>query len=239
MTTDATQSIPHLTPDRLMGDLVREDYARAAVFRRHRLDFCCGGGSSLAEACEKRGADVGQVLAELAADDARRRGASGEGAPVPLSPRALVDHIEQVHHAWVRETLPVLLHFTGRVAAVHGETWPYLKAVAEHTKTLAAEMESHMLDEEGTLFPRIRGMAPGASPLTSEDLLELENEHAAAGALMGEIRDLTSSFTPPDHACATWRAAYAKLEEFEADLHRHVHLENNVLFPAVTGAGAA
>lgn len=241
MQTDAQTPVPHPTPDTLVADLVREDYGRAAVFRGHRLDFCCGGGIPLREACEKRGADLEQVLADLAAHDTRRAETPAERASAPTSPAALVDHIEAVHHAWVRENLPVLLHFTKRVAAVHGAHWPALTAIAEHTQTLAVEMESHMMDEEETLFPRIRaaaGGSEGGALFSRDELRELEDEHTEAGALMEKIRDLTADFTPPDHACATWRAAYAKLEEFEVDLHRHVHLENNVLFPAVTLGGA-
>jgi regulator of cell morphogenesis and NO signaling len=218
---------------RPVGEIVAEDYGRAAVLRRFGIDFCCGGGKVLSEACERRGVDPAVVVKALAVHDAR---ATGEVDPVPTDPALLVDHIERVHHAWVRESLPALLHFTARVAKVHGDGWPELRTVADRTHALAIEIEDHMVDEEENLFPRVRAAAvSGSDPLrlTAEDLAHLEHEHDQAGALVREIRELTGDFTPPETACATWRAAYAKLEEFEADLHRHVHLENNVLFPAL------
>ena len=232
--------VPATSPllQRPVGDVVAEDYGRAAVLRRFGIDFCCGGGRPLAEACERRGVDPSEVVAAVAAHDAR---SSGPADTPPTDPAALVDHIEAVHHAWVRETLPVLLHFTARVAKVHGDGWPELRTVAERTHELAVEMEDHMIAEESNLFPQVRaalgsGGAGASSPLPDAAFVELEAEHEHAGSLMQEIRELTSDFTPPDPACATWKAAYAKLEEFEADLHRHVHLENNVLFPAIRPA---
>jgi regulator of cell morphogenesis and NO signaling len=219
--------------ERPVGQIVADDYGRAAVLRRFGIDFCCGGGKALSEACERRGVDPALVVAALSAHDAR---AAGAVDPVPTDPALLVDHIERVHHAWVRESLPALLHFTSRVAKVHGDGWPHLRTIADHANALAVEMEDHMLDEEENLFPRVRAAAePGSEPfrLSAEELAHLEEEHEQAGTLIREIRELTGDFTPPETACATWRAAYAKLEEFESDLHRHVHLENNVLFPAL------
>jgi len=261
--------VPSASPllQRSVGEVVAEDYGRAAVLRRFGIDFCCGGGRPLGEACAARHADPEEVTAALAAHDARSTRA---GDAAPADPADLVDHIERVHHAWVRENLPALLHFTSRVAKVHGDGWPELRTIAERTHELAVEMEDHMVDEEENLFPLIRSAhrdggrgtdtdtaaalsaaalpaaalpapalpAPAlpAPALPATAFVELEAEHEHAGALMRELRELTSGFTPPESACATWKAAYAKLEEFEADLHRHVHLENNVLFPAVRGS---
>jgi len=228
---------------RPVGEIVAEAYGRAAVLRSFGIDFCCGGGRPLDEASARRGVDLAEVEAALLAHDARQ---SATPDPAPREPAALVDHIEAVHHRWVRENLPILKHFTSRVAQVHGAVWSELSIIASHTEALAREMESHMLDEEENLFPRVRlaARAQGGNgetlhfpelDFTDLDLIELEVEHEDAGALMAEIRALTKNFTPPESACATWRAAYAKLEEFETDLHRHVHLENNVLFPMLRG----
>jgi regulator of cell morphogenesis and NO signaling len=221
---------------RPVGEIVAEDYGRAAVLRTYGIDFCCGGGRSLDEACARRKADPAEVEAAIRAHDARRTAGTDTA---PTDPGALVDHIERVHHAWVRENLPALVHFTSRVAKVHGAGWSELSVIADRTAELAREMEDHMRDEEENLFPRVRAASTAragdgeALRFTDADLEELEAEHEHAGSLMEELRELSGGFTPPEGACATWRAAYAKLEEFEADLHRHVHLENNVLFPAL------
>ncbi|TVP42292.1 MAG: iron-sulfur cluster repair di-iron protein [Gemmatimonadales bacterium] len=231
---------------RPVGEIVAEDYGRAAVLRSYGIDFCCGGGRPLDEACTRRNADPVEVEAAIRAHDARK---TAEVDPAPANPGELVDHIERVHHAWVRENLPALRHFTTRVAKVHGAGWTELSLIAERTEELAREMEDHMRDEEENLFPQVRAASAfgasgdrasgdrasggGANPFTDADFAELEAEHEHAGSLMAELRALSGDFTPPDGACATWRAAYAKLEEFEADLHRHVHLENNLLFPAL------
>jgi regulator of cell morphogenesis and NO signaling len=229
---------------RPVGEIVAEDYGRAAVLRTFGIDFCCGGGRPLDEACARRKADPVEVEAAIRAHDARRAGGVDTA---PTDPGALVDHIERVHHAWVRENLPALRHFTTRVAKVHGAGWTELALIAERTEELAREMEDHMRDEEENLFPRVRAASGTAahgddgepSRFTDEDLAELEAEHEHAGALMAELRTLSGDFTPPESACATWRAAYAKLEEFETDLQRHVHLENNVLFHILRNPGAS
>ncbi|CAN5787044.1 iron-sulfur cluster repair di-iron protein [soil metagenome] len=215
---------------RPVGEIVAEDYGRAAVLRSYGIDFCCGGGRPLDEACARRNADPLEVAAAIRAHDARKTAGVD---PAPTDPGELVDYIERVHHAWVRQNLPALRHFTTRVAKVHGAGWSELPVIAERTEELAREMEDHMRDEEENLFPRVREVSGSSAPpprFSGADLAELEAEHEHAGRLMAELRALSGDFTPPEGACATWRAAYAKLEEFEADLQRHVHLENNVLF---------
>jgi regulator of cell morphogenesis and NO signaling len=228
---------------RPVGEIVAEDYGRAAVLRRHGIGFCCGGGTPLADACTRKGIPLATVEAEIAAHDARMS-TLGEDAPVqdsPSDPAVLVDHIESVHHAWVRENLAPLLHFTGRVAKVHGDGWPELHEVADRTRHFAQTLTTHMDEEETHLFPAIReggaGLAQGGADIAT--LSVLEEEHEVARSLLSELRELTSDFTPPPHACATWRAAYAKLMEFELDLDRHLHLENNVLFPQLRARAAA
>jgi regulator of cell morphogenesis and NO signaling len=221
-----------------VGEVVAEDYRLGAVFKRFGIDFCCGGGLEVAEACARRGVDLEELTAAIQA--ARSVGAEStlpdtRGWP----PAFLADYIENVHHRYCRETLPVLREFTGKVARVHGTDRPALVEVDRILNALADEMEAHMVSEEEELFPAIRSLDDGAEgddPGLSDELLaRMEDEHETAGGLMAEIRELTQGFRAPASACATWRAAFAKLEEFEADLHRHVHLENNVLFPAVRG----
>lgn len=225
--------------DRTVGDLVSEDYRRASVFKQFGLDFCCGGGRPLRDACARQQVDLDAVIDALLAADAR-----ASRAPEPAErwePARLADHIEREHHGYVRETLPVLKAFTGKVARVHGRAHPELVEIAAIVDEIAAEMEAHMVVEEQAAFPRIRALAGasgdgGPSPQELADLALLittmESEHDRVGELMRRIRVLSADFAPPEYACATYRAAFVKLEEFEGDLHRHVHLENNVLFPA-------
>jgi regulator of cell morphogenesis and NO signaling len=215
---------------RPVGEVVADDYRRGAVFKQFGIDFCCGGGRTVEEACARKGVDIEALEAALETSDLPR-GEDRMPDPRDWDPAFLADYIVQVHHTYCRESLPVLRAFAGKVARVHGPHTPELVSVDRTVRALSEEMEAHMAAEEGEVFPAIK-KGEGASAA----LEQMEEEHEASGGLMAEIRELTSDFTPPAGACATWRAMYAKLEEFEADLHRHVHLENNVLFPAVRGA---
>ncbi|MEZ4585402.1 MAG: iron-sulfur cluster repair di-iron protein [Gemmatimonadales bacterium] len=217
---------------RTVGELVAEDYARASVFAQYGIDFCCGGDRLLARACEEAGVppeSVLQALTELG------RSASSHPGPRLWTLARLVAHIEQEHHGYVRRTLPRLRQWTETIARVHGPRHPELAEIEQLVKELEGELESHMRDEETRLFPQIAvredpgereaGTIPGA-------LVEaLEDDHEHAGELARRIRRLANDFVPPVDACATYTATYALLEEFETDLHRHVHLENNILFP--------
>ena len=228
--------------DRTVGDVVAEDYGRAAVFRSFGIDFCCGGGRTVGAACDEAGVAYEAVARALS-------GASGAGEPGVPDPTSweldlLAGYITGVHHGYVRATLPLLREFTSKVARVHGDRHPELQQIRELIGDLSVEMERHMAEEEEVLFPRIAALKSGAGPADAgrgvrAAVSPLEDDHARAGDLMLRIRRLSGGFTPPPDACTTYRAAFAKLEEFEADLHRHVHLENNVLFPRAAAAEAA
>lgn len=215
---------------RTVGEVVAEDYARGAIFKRHGIDFCCGGGITVADACRRRGVEAEALERELRAP-VREAGTWADPGAWDLD--LLVDHIEKLHHRYVRRTLPVLRQFTTKLARVHGEAHPSLVEVRERVEELASELQSHMADEEERVFPRLVALqaGPPADAGLDDAVQALEDDHARAGAAMARLRELTEGFTAPAGACATWRAAFALLEEFEADLHRHVHLENNVLFP--------
>lgn len=216
-----------------VGDLVAEDYRRAAVLKRFDIDFCCGGARLLADVCQERGLDVAEVARAL--EEADGRGAGPSARVTSWAPGFLADYIVHEHHAYVRESLPVLRAFTQKVARVHGARRPELPEIARLVEEVAREMEEHMAEEEALVFPRIKALAAGeaaeAEPPLRALIDEMEGEHDRAGELMRQIRRLSDGFRPPPDACNTYRAAFAKLEEFEDDLHRHVHLENNVLFP--------
>lgn len=213
--------------ERRVGELVAEDFRRAGVFSRYGIDFCCGGGISLTEACRRLGLDPQEVARELTAAERSSTQPTAHRFNT-WSPAFLADYIVNEHHTFVRENLPVLLAFTQKVARVHGADRPALVVVAGLVEELAREMEAHMASEEEVVFPRIK--SGEGEPL--ESLIEqMEDEHDHAGEIMRQIRQVTDDYALPEGACNTYRASFAKLEEFEADLHIHVHLENNVLFP--------
>jgi len=224
-----TTGLPDIA-GRTVGELVAEDFRRAPVFKRFGIDFCCGGGGPLGAVCEKKGLNVEEVAAALA--DAPAAGAGRDDLRVASwSPAFLADYIVNQHHSYVRSQTPALLAFTEKVARVHGPARPELVDIAALFAEVAEELFSHMSDEETQVFPRIRDGAPAAE--LAGAIERLEAEHERAGALMAEIRRLADDFRLPAGACATYRAAFVNLEAFEDDLHRHVHLENNVLFPKV------
>jgi regulator of cell morphogenesis and NO signaling len=157
------------------------------------------------------------------------------------APQTLISYIVENHHAYVREALPVLLRHTQKVADVHGQRHPELIHVARLIVRVAAEMTEHMAKEEQVLFPFIAELAAAsgagrAAPQAPFGTVEnpirmMEHEHRFVGDAMAEIRALTDGYTPPDNACTTYRVCFQELQAFEADLHAHVHLENNILFP--------
>lgn len=227
--------------ERTVGDVVKEDYSSAVVFKRFGIDFCCGGGRSIETACAKAGVEYEELERALRAAAGSR---NGEPDPTGWELDFLSDYIVNQHHSYVRENLPVLEQFTAKLARVHGERHPELKDIAALVTALSAEMEQHMFKEERILFPYIavlvkakkEGGNPGHPPFGTvrNPIRAMEHEHDHAGALMKQIRELSGDYVPPEDACTTYRVAYAKLEEFEQDLHRHVHLENNILFPGAT-----
>lgn len=219
-------------------DIVAEDFRAAAVFQRHQIDFCCGGARPIADACREKGLDAGAVIAEVEAATA----APGE---VPRYNQwdldFLANYIVTNHHGYVRRAIETIGAHARKVASVHGERHPETIKVAELFEAVADDMTQHMFKEERMLFPYVVRLAEAernGSPAPvapfgtiANPIRMMESEHQAAGDLMGSIRKLTSDFTPPEDACTTYKVTYKELEEFEADLHRHVHLENNVLFP--------
>ncbi len=230
----------HTDPNTTLGEIVTADHRTAAVFDRFGMDFCCGGRRTLQEACEEQAVDVRALLSAL---DALPDGAGADKpgfAQMPLD--QLIDHIVSRHHAYVRSAIPVLLAHSAKIAAVHGEKSPELRGVADHVAAVAAGMTQHMYKEEEILFPYIRSLvqteragrraAPSPFGTIYNPIRMMEAEHQEAGEELRLIREATAGYTLPDFACATYRACFSELEAFERDLHRHVHLENNILFPA-------
>jgi regulator of cell morphogenesis and NO signaling len=228
-----------LTGGKTIRDYVTGDFRTAAVFEKYGLDFCCGGGVALSEACRKSGIDPSRIEKELA--EAVSVPPDPTRDPAAWSTGELVQHIVSVHHGFVRSVLPVLQHHAGKVARVHGSNHPETVEIAALVDRIAGEMMSHMHKEEMILFPYLTTLAQSrdnkdaapAAPFGSvrNPIGMMEAEHQSAGDEMSEIRRLSNGYTPPADACTTFQVLYQELAQFEADLHRHVHLENNILFP--------
>lgn len=214
-----------------MGAIVAADYRRARVMKQFGIEFCCGGGIPLEEACRRQNVDVEEVLTALGGLERGSEGLTTQAAS--WSNELLIHYIVETHHGYVRQAIGPLRHFTSKVARVHGNAVPALHEIASTFETMATEMEEHMAYEEDVLFPAIKT----DEALASELVVRAEEEHVAVGDAMKKIRELADDFTPPDWACATYRASFTLLEEFEEDLHTHVHLENNVLFARLMAAG--
>lgn len=217
---------PSVDPQRTLGELVAERPARARVLERAGLDYCCHGDRTLAVAAEQAGADVAQLSRDLAGV-----AATTEAAVDALAPAELATHIEATHHAYLHEELPLLDALAAKVANVHGQRHPELAEVAELVSTLRAELEPHLAKEEVVIFP-----AAGESersPVVRTVVAELRAEHEVAGELLGRLRRAARGYEVPADGCASYRSLYERLPAMEADTFRHIHLENNVLFPAM------
>ena len=222
-----------------IGELVTKDFRRAEVFKKFGLDFCCGGKKTLNKACSEKGLDVVQIEKELKALE--------NGPKIPAQDFTswdigfLTDYIIQTHHKYVHTALPILFEYTQKVAKVHGERNPELVIIANDFLTVLDELNRHMLKEENILFPYIKKLAVAKNTNTAMEtpafgsienpIRMMEMEHTDVGELMENIKKLSNNFTPPSNACNTYRVSFAKLKEFEDDLHQHIHLENNILFP--------
>jgi regulator of cell morphogenesis and NO signaling len=229
-----------ITVETTVGEIVRSAPARSRIFESLGIDYCCGGKKPLADACRAKNLDAATVVAMLAALDAGPSAAASSD-PAALSLSALCDHIEQIHHGYLREELPRLDFMTRKVAAVHGDHEPRLREVREVFESFNAAMSAHTQEEEEKIFPAIRQLesagGAGAAPLKGA-LDKLESEHDRAGAALSRFRELTDNYSPPEWACNTFRALYDGLANLEQETHQHVHKENNVLFPRALASGA-
>ena len=232
-----------ITPETTIGALVAARPLLARVFSALGIDYCCGGKQTLAAACSRQGLDVATTIALLDAALATLTAGPAEVDAAAMGLGDLADHIESTHHAYLKTELPRLVEMADRVGAKHGWRDARLPEVATAVSLLAAEMIAHMQKEEFILFPAVRAIEAGAEAgICGGDLTgpirQMEAEHESAGQLTARLRALTDGFTPDAEACNTHRALLAGLAEFESDLHRHVHKENNVLFPRALALAA-
>ena len=222
-----------------LKDIVTQDFHAAAIFEKYALDFCCRGGKTIDEACGERGIEVASVLDELETIKSK-----SEGSSIPFSDwgvDVLINYIVNTHHAFVSRMIPVLLAHTQKIASVHGARHPEVIKIADHFDTVAGDLQQHMQKEEVVLFPFIKQLAQAKKAgqcrvrppfgTVRNPIRMMEAEHQAAGDEMSSIRSLSNGYIVPDDACTTYRVTYHELRDFELDLHQHVHLENNILFP--------
>jgi regulator of cell morphogenesis and NO signaling len=207
--------------DRSIGEIAATLPGATAVFRRHKLDFCCGGSVSLAEAAASRAAPLPAIESALAAL------APAAAAP-PQETAALIALIEERYHATHRRELPELIALARRVERVHADHPAAPAGLAALLATMEDEMLDHMAKEERILFPMMRG---GGHPMIRQPIAMMRHDHNGHAAHLREIERLTQGATPPAGACNSWRALYAGVRKFTDDLTEHVHLENTVLFP--------
>jgi len=211
-----------LSADQPIGQIAVQLPGATAVFRRLKLDFCCGGQISLKQAATDKGLDAQSVLAELAALQRT------DALPALTEPGALIDHILTRYHEVHRAQLPELIRMARRVEAVHRDAALVPTGLAELLEGMEQELLSHMEKEEAILFPALKA---GSHVVVTGPINVLRMEHTEHGALLDQVLALTQDATPPQGACNTWRALYAGIAQFNDDLINHIHLENNVLFP--------
>lgn len=217
----------------LLGELVTEDFRIAEVFKHAGIDFCCGGKKTLEQACMEKNIDLKSIEQEIRAI---------EKAPVLSNvnfknwePGFLADYIMNTHHKYVLKTLPDLVFYTKKIASVHGQHHPELIEVAKLFEEISKELQQHLQKEEEVLFPAIKSAVQNSTAelqsVISSEISRMSSEHEFAGGAMDKINEITAGYTIPQDGCNSYQVAFRMLRQFEDDLHIHVHLENNILYP--------
>lgn len=227
------------TTTQTVRDIATENPAAVRVFEKYGIDYCCGGRVPLAEACATKGLKVDDVVASLEAVAAPLQPGEKDWTTVSLA--SLSAHIVSTHHAYVTREIPRLNELAAKVVNRHGDTREELAVIQAKLAELGEELIAHQGKEEVVLFPYIGKLeqfaaGTGAMPRNcfgsiTHPIAMMTQDHDLAGSLVASIRNLSNDYTPPASACPTFRAFYAGLLEFEQDLHQHIHLENNILFP--------
>lgn len=222
-----------------VGEIVRLDFRAADVFSSFGIDFCCGGKISVAEACANSKTDESIVV--IALENMQNLKGSAVHDFDSWNIGFLTDYIQNTHHQYVSKAIPQILPLAQKVADVHGEHHAEVIQINELFQDIAEELLQHMQKEEQILFPYIKKLLVEESAGKCSDpscfgtvmgpISVMEQEHENAGVILKELYRLSDGYTPPEDACNTFRVLYGKLKEFEDDLHRHIHLENNILFP--------
>lgn len=225
--------------EKTIGETVAQDYRTAAVFENYGIDFCCGGSQTIDEACKTKGISKDVLLSSL--ENATKSDSSGttdyNAWPIDL----LTDYIEKKHHRYIEEKTPLIKQYLDKICTVHGKQHPQLFQIRDLFFQSAADLAAHMKKEELILFPFVRKMAGAQHRKQSlsaphfgtvqHPIQMMKHEHDSEGDIFKKIADLSNNYTPPANGCNTYKTAFSMLKEFEKDLHTHIHLENNILFP--------
>lgn len=222
-----------------LGEIVRKDLRKAQIFKKYGLDFCCGGKKTVKQACAEKGLDVTIIEHELQKADQTITSTNLPYHEWSLS--FLADFIVATHHSYIRKNLPDIMTYANKVMRVHSDTYPELVQVNQLVQAFNEELVPHMMKEEKILFPYIKELAHAKEKnepsqgshfgTVQNPIRMMEMEHDAVGEIAAELRQVTRDFTLPIDACASYTLLYRLLQEFEDDLHLHIHLENNILFP--------
>jgi len=216
-----------------IGEIVANDFRAASMFKEVGIDFCCGGNKSLSEACKEKGADESHLIQQL--ETLAQTPVSGAMNFKEWELGFLSDYIMNTHHKFVLKSLPELVFYTQKIASVHGGHHPELIEVESLFSKINEELLQHLKNEEEVLFPAIKEAEKNASPSVKStivsEITRMQDEHEFAGGAMDKINVLTKNYFIPEDACNTYRVSLKLLEQFEDDLHIHVHLENNILYP--------
>lgn len=227
-----------LTQEKTIGEMVAEDFRAAEVFRKYKIDFCCKGNRTIEEACENKKFDVSEVYNDLEkVSNQKATDIDFNSWPLDL----LADYVEKTHHRYVEEKTAVLLQYLNKLCRVHGDRHPELFEINELFSESAQDLAAHMKKEELILFPFIKKMVAAKQkgeslPIPAFGSVEspvamMKHEHTVEGERFVKIAELTNNYQFPEDACGTYQVTFKMLEDFENDLHKHIHLENNILFP--------
>lgn len=227
--------------DETLGEIAAKDLRKAEVFKKYGLDFCCGGKKTVKEACAEKGIDVNLVENDLKNSDS----SAISSRPLPYNDWSLdflADYIVNTHHSYVKKVIPDIRTYSAKVAKVHGAHHPELLQINKLAQEVCDEMSSHMVKEETVLFPYVKQLVAaknngngnvkfGNLDTVKTPINLMEMEHEVVGNNMDEIRKISNNYALPEDGCASYAFLFKTLDEFENDLHIHVHLENNILFP--------
>ena len=216
-----------------IGEIVANDFRAASVFREAGIDFCCGGKKNLDQACNEKNVNPAVIIDKL--DELNLIPDNSNLNFKEWKPGFLCDYIVNTHHKHVMKMLPELVGYTKKIASVHGENHKELIEVADLFSQISLELTQHMKKEEEVLFPAIKKITSNGSSenkmIVKSVIERLSGEHESAGGAMDKINEITNNYSVPADGCNTYQVTFKLLQQFEDDLHNHVHLENNILFP--------
>lgn len=219
--------------EKTVGEIVTDDFRTSAIFKEAGIDFCCGGQQTLKEACIEKGIDENDLHRKISNlnDKEIIPSLNFKEWDLPF----LIDYIVNTHHKYVVNTLPELVFYTQKIASVHGENHPELIDISLKVAEINSELTTHLKQEEEVLFPAVKSEMQNPSneskELIKSEISRMLGEHDFAGRTMDEINHISDGYKVPEDGCNTYQVTFKLLRQFEDDLHVHVHLENNILFP--------